>query len=183
MVADEWYYSRDTQKFGPFSALQLIELAQSGQIRPTDTVWKAGVERGMVAAKMSRLFAPVEPAGVAEDAGETQTDQAVVSAPPPAPETSDPAAAELVAPVARSAADKPPVEQKQVIRKGRAMAVRGAVIVGQDGQSVQFRKKCVKCGHEDASKSRLPIRQGITRAGFFCPKCRKLMPVEIQGVV
>jgi hypothetical protein len=78
-------------------------------------------------------------------------------------------------------APKPPVQQPPP-RKGRATAVRGAVIVSQDGTTVYFRKKCSQCGHEETGRSRLPIRNGVTRAGYFCPKCRKLRPVEIQGM-
>jgi len=63
------------------------------------------------------------------------------------------------------------------------VAVKGAVVISQDGQVVQYRKKCIKCGQEDSSKHRMPIRNGVTRASFFCPKCRKLSPVEIQGMV
>jgi len=66
-------------------------------------------------------------------------------------------------------------------KKGRAMAVRGAVIVSQDGTMVFYRKKCTQCGHEETGRNRLPIRNGVMRAGYFCPKCRKLRPVEIQG--
>jgi hypothetical protein len=68
-------------------------------------------------------------------------------------------------------------------KKGRALGGNGAIIVSQDGFTVYFRKKCTKCGYEDLSKSRMPIRSGTTRTGFFCPKCRKLRPVEILGVV
>jgi hypothetical protein len=78
-------------------------------------------------------------------------------------------------------APKAPVQQPPP-RKGRATAVRGAVIVSQDGTTVYFRKKCSQCGHEETGRSRLPIRNGVTRAGYFCPKCRKLRPVEIQGM-
>ncbi|HMC87908.1 MAG TPA: DUF4339 domain-containing protein [Gemmataceae bacterium] len=77
-------------------------------------------------------------------------------------------------------ARKPPAPQPPP-RKGRASAVRGAIIVSQDGTTVYFRKKCIKCGHEETGRNRLPIRNGVTRAGYFCPKCRKLRPVEIQG--
>ncbi|HEV3081194.1 MAG TPA: GYF domain-containing protein [Gemmataceae bacterium] len=78
-------------------------------------------------------------------------------------------------------APKAPVQQPPP-RQGRATAVRGAVIVSQDGTTVYFRKKCSQCGHEETGRSRLPIRNGVTRAGYFCPKCRKLRPVEIQGM-
>ena len=87
---------------------------------------------------------------------------------------------EVIEPPEKPAA-KPPVQQPPP-RKGRATAVRGAVIVSQDGTTVYFRKKCAQCGHEETGRSRLPIRNGVTRAGYFCPKCRKLRPVEIQGM-
>jgi GYF domain 2 len=76
---------------------------------------------------------------------------------------------------------KQPAAQFQT-KKGRAMAVRGAVIVSQDGTMVFFRKKCTQCGHEETGRNRLPIRNGVMRAGYFCPKCRKVRPVEIQGM-
>jgi hypothetical protein len=174
-VTDEWYFARDTERRGPFSALQLIELATSGEIRPTDMVWKAGVEKRVAAGTISRLFPSVEAEAVPEVAGEAEASAEVSErvSDTPVPSESNPPAIEM----------KKPELAKQPARKGRATALRGAVIVGQDGQSVQFRKKCTKCGHEDASKSRMPIRQGITRSGFFCPKCRRLMPVELQGIL
>jgi hypothetical protein len=78
---------------------------------------------------------------------------------------------------------RPPSSQLSQPKKGRAVAVKGAILISQDGQTIQYRKKCCKCGHEDASKNRMPIRHGLTRANFFCPKCRKLSPVEIQGMM
>jgi hypothetical protein len=65
--------------------------------------------------------------------------------------------------------------------RARAMAGKGAIIVGQDGTNVQFRKKCTTCGHEDNCRSRIPIRPGTTKVGFYCSKCRKRREVEIQG--
>src|SRR5439155_26642043 len=85
---------------------------------------------------------------------------------------------------AEEAAPSPPPRSPQISqpKKGRAVAVKGAILISQDGHAVQYRKKCCQCGHEDASKNRMPIRHGVTRASFFCPKCRKLSPVEIQGM-
>jgi hypothetical protein len=28
----------------------------------------------------------------------------------------------------------------------------------------------------------MQIRQGMTRINYYCPKCRKTSPVEIQGI-
>src|SRR5260370_21794448 len=68
-MPDQWYYANEQEKLGPFSSAQLKELALIGQLAPTHTVWKEGVERGVLAAKVKNLFAvtqsqplPAEPA-------------------------------------------------------------------------------------------------------------------------
>jgi hypothetical protein len=71
--------------------------------------------------------------------------------------------------------------QRQEASKRRVLSVKGGVIMGQDGQVVRYRKKCVKCGHVDTSVATALIRYGLTRADFYCPKCRKTQPVEIHG--
>jgi outer membrane biosynthesis protein TonB len=210
-MADQWYYGYGQTRQGPFTGQQLKELAEAGKIQPMDTVWKEGVEPGVPALRVKNLFpeqelpvpapaavqaepespaptaAPVPPAAPAPERGEDQA-----SAPPAAS-----APAEATAPTpADSSQDLPHpspedstagAKQKALVggqaKKGRALAGNGAVIVSQDGYTVYFRKKCTKCGYEDLSKSRMPIRNGVTRAGFFCPKCRKLRQVEIQGMV
>ena len=60
-MADEWYYARGEDKLGPFSARQLKDLADAGRILLTDTVWKAGIDRGVSAARVENLF-PLAPA-------------------------------------------------------------------------------------------------------------------------
>jgi hypothetical protein len=55
-VATQWYFAHDGTKFGPFSVAQLKDLAATEQLRPQDTVWKEGVERGVLAAKVKDLF-------------------------------------------------------------------------------------------------------------------------------
>jgi hypothetical protein len=78
--------------------------------------------------------------------------------------------------------DTDPVTQRKPLRKGRAIAVKGAVIISQDGGIVQYRKKCIKCAYEDACKNSMPIKNGVSRQRFFCPKCRKIGEVVIQGI-
>jgi hypothetical protein len=46
-MADNWYYATDERKLGPFSSAQLKELAAAGQLLPSHTVWKEGVEKGV----------------------------------------------------------------------------------------------------------------------------------------
>src|ERR1700687_447219 len=57
-MVDQWYYGRSENKLGPYSSRELRDLAIAGTIRPTDTVWKAGIEKGVAADKVKNLFAP-----------------------------------------------------------------------------------------------------------------------------
>lgn len=75
----------------------------------------------------------------------------------------------------------PPTASRKPIRKCRATAVRGAVLIGQDGEMVQYKKKCTRCGTEENSRSTMRITIGTSRAQFYCPKCRKMSDVLIQG--
>jgi hypothetical protein len=78
----------------------------------------------------------------------------------------------------RAAWASPPPEP---VRKRRAVAGRGAVIISQDGHTVYYKKKCFQCGTEDGCRSCTPINNGIMRNHFFCPKCRKQREVHLQG--
>jgi hypothetical protein len=134
------------------------------------------------------------PGAASEDpaAASSPMAQSAEVSPPPTPDSAAPALGEVQAVQSPSSGHAPqepkesapeqpkPTPPAQTARKGRAVGARGAIIVSQDGFRVSFRKKCVQCGHEDASKSGMPIRNGTTRVSFFCPKCRKLRPVEIQ---
>jgi hypothetical protein len=57
-MADLWYYGHDDNKLGPCSGRQLKELAASGQILPTHTIWQEGREQGVSAARVKNLFPP-----------------------------------------------------------------------------------------------------------------------------
>ena len=78
---------------------------------------------------------------------------------------------------------KPTIPPPESPRKRRAVAMKGAILLSQDGVCVHFRKKCVLCGYEDDCRSTLRIGQGLNRAHFFCPKCRKNHEVLIQGSI
>jgi hypothetical protein len=79
--------------------------------------------------------------------------------------------------------EKPTAPTPEPPRKRLAVAVKGAILLGQDGGSVHFRKKCVQCGFEDRCRSTLRIGQGLNRVHFFCPKCRKNREVLIRGSI
>jgi len=58
----EWYYSKDGEKQGPVTSKQLKELAASGQLQPTDSVWKEGMKEWAEAKAVKGLFAADKPA-------------------------------------------------------------------------------------------------------------------------
>jgi hypothetical protein len=205
-MAELWYYAQDGVRKGPCSARKLQELAAAGSIRPTDTIWKEGVAQGALAKNVKHLFpiAPVkvvepvlapipEPPATApapveapvpvhvEPAAATTPEQQVPSMPPPQP-------AAAPSPLAKEADLKPPprtsstgeYQQQTHTKKAKAVAVRGAVIVSQDGVRVSYTKKCTECGHADDNRHSMVIRNGMFRASFFCPKCKKNRRVEIN---
>jgi hypothetical protein len=90
-----------------------------------------------------------------------------------APEPDGPAAAR----------PNPPNAVNNPAKKGRATAVRGAVLISQDGETVHYRKKCLKCGYEDATRSSMRIRNIVSTGRFFFPKCRKSGEVVLRGVM
>jgi hypothetical protein len=55
-MTERWFFASGGEKAGPFSALQLKGFAARGTLLPTDTVWKEGVERGSLAARVRHLF-------------------------------------------------------------------------------------------------------------------------------
>jgi DNA-directed RNA polymerase subunit M/transcription elongation factor TFIIS len=199
-MADQWYFSWDNQGFGPFSEVQLKELADLGRLQPSDTVWKEGVDKGVLASKIDRLF----PESSMPDHGAHQRKKLDpwLTSPPdrvtPGEHLVDvipdglmlAAVSDIIDPALPG--DAPPVESpivakiavpKKTPKRGRATAVMGAGLISQDGETVRYRKKCTKCGYEDSSSTSMPIRNGDTREHFFCPKCKKMSDVVIQGII
>jgi hypothetical protein len=174
-----WYYAHDEKKLGPFSQTQLKEMAAAGTILPTDTVWLKGVVQGAQASRIKNLF----PHAVANPV------QAICDVPPTAaaPVASTPPAASpemivvntTLVPLEKPAAPKPP-PKKPERPKGRAFALTGADIEGQDGTQFRYRKKCIECGYKDSSSHTMVISNKTIKENFFCPKCRKRRDVAIQ---
>jgi hypothetical protein len=172
-MAGGWFYAHQGKpKLGPFSGERLKELAASGLILPTDTVWKAGVDEGFEAQLIKNLFvqpikAPVLAAPVVPKL-EAHGDQGTI------PFTEDEDAKK-----ARS----PTKSRPKVNTRATASAVKGAVIVNQDGVDVRYRMKCDKCGHLDSSCRMMKIMPRTSKSNFYCPKCKKRREVVIQGRV
>jgi len=165
-MANKWYYWHDAAILGPFTPERLADLALAERILPTDTVWKDDIEAGIPASQVKHLF----PASVATPA-ETVSRPAIEVASAPAE----------IAERANSSTWDSATSALTTTR--RAVAGKGAVIVGQDGTTVKYLKKCTTCGREDSSYKSLPITRGMTRVSYFCPKCRKTCAVEIHGHV
>jgi hypothetical protein len=66
----EWYYTRAGQQVGPVTSPQLRQAARSGELAPTDLVWKDGMAEWAPAGKINGLFtsAPAATAPVAAPA-------------------------------------------------------------------------------------------------------------------
>jgi hypothetical protein len=195
MMHQQWFYGQEGHKLGPCTAQQLRELALAGKILLSDTIWKEGIDKGVLARRVKNLFPVPDLVPLRSDAA-ASAGQPVMLVPCPiqeyvparAPETSPDQEAEVASTAQGNIPHKspPPAYQpsgeKKPAKKGRALAIKGAKITGQDGISVQFRKMCTQCGHEDPSRMTIPIRTGMTRMVFYCRKCRKSRAVEIQGL-
>jgi len=191
-MPNQWFYGRGSEIIGPVSGSELAELAASGKVLPTDTIWLEGRESGVPAAKFKVLFpAKASPsgAGASELPGGEASAVAEVAAP------SDPAALgshEAGTPATLAAGEPAPAESAAAApvaprppaptRSARATAGKGTIIIGQDGKNVKYRGKCSICGKEDSSWKSIAIPRGTARVSFFCPKCRKRQEGEIYGI-
>jgi hypothetical protein len=62
LIMANWYYARDNkQKLGPFSPARLKELADAGQLQPSDMVIREGGRKWVAAASIKGLFAKAAP--------------------------------------------------------------------------------------------------------------------------
>ena len=179
-MAGGWYYAHEGSKIGPVSGEHLKELAASGAVLPTDTVWKAGVEAGVFANRIKNLFAPFSAdaganAPAAADASAAPTPIGPRSGDRPSHGEGEPSPV-AVLPETKNAQPKVPPR----VKKGSATALKGADIVGLDGMYARYRMKCSECGHKDSSCRTIQISNKMTKTGFFCPKCRKRREVVIQ---
>ena len=89
-MADQWYYAKGEKKLGPFSSAEFKELADSGRLLPTDTIWKEGIDKGVPASKVKNLFsklptalapAPTEQSPASESPKETAENAELHGAP------------------------------------------------------------------------------------------------------
>ncbi len=55
-MADQWYYAQQGQRQGPVDDEQLKQLVASGQLKPSDLVWKKGMAAWMAASAVEALI-------------------------------------------------------------------------------------------------------------------------------
>jgi len=55
-MSQEWYYAKGEQKHGPVTSAQLRDLADSGELNPTDHVWSEGMSNWRPAGAVKGLF-------------------------------------------------------------------------------------------------------------------------------
>jgi hypothetical protein len=66
-VADLWYYTRDGKAMDPVSEAELKKLAASGDLQPTDLVWKEGMPKWVRAGSAKELYGQERPEPAAMD--------------------------------------------------------------------------------------------------------------------
>ena len=55
-MGQEWHYSKDGKRAGPISASELKRLASTGEIQPSDQIWKQGMKEWVSASSVKGLF-------------------------------------------------------------------------------------------------------------------------------
>jgi hypothetical protein len=60
-MASQWYYARNGQKYGPITSAQLTNLAKTGQLLPSDLIWKDGMPQWVAAGRSAQLFSQQQP--------------------------------------------------------------------------------------------------------------------------
>ena len=64
-MADQWYYTRQGQRFGPLSTEQMRQMALAGQLQQTDLIWTEGMTEWTPAGRVPQLFTAAPAAGQA----------------------------------------------------------------------------------------------------------------------
>lgn len=117
-MAAQWHYSKRGERHGPVNGEQLRQLAVSGQLQPTDLVWRDGLAEWQKASSVKGLFPP-------QTSGPTE--------PPPIPHSNREKPIDgSTSPVERLGQSQPSHlrENEIVVKQGRANLQRGIEAVG-----------------------------------------------------
>jgi len=55
MANGEWYYARGNQQQGPVALQAIQDMVRSGQLQPTDLVWRQGMPNWLAASQVPEL--------------------------------------------------------------------------------------------------------------------------------
>ena len=93
-LATQWYYAIDGSQQGPVSPKELKKLAERGELKPDDLVWKEGMAEWVAVSQVKGLTPPDTAATVAAAAPAVASPRptapaAAVAAPEPAPDVVD----------------------------------------------------------------------------------------------
>lgn len=58
MPVARWYIARSNEKVGPFSAVELQQMARFGLLQPSEHIWVEGSSKWMLASSVPTLFSP-----------------------------------------------------------------------------------------------------------------------------
>ena len=62
-----------------------------------------------------------------------------------------------------------------------ATAIKGAIIAGTKGSTVDYHRKCESCGYTSSSKYNTAHLANVYRHSFRCPKCGNKQDIEIRA--
>jgi GYF domain 2 len=165
-MAEQWYFGWDDKRFGPFSAAQLKELAALGKLQPRDTVWKEGIEKGMLADKVKNLFPAPEAMALFADArvpvADERLSQSAWNSGPLPPSTNDHAA-----PDGQSSEIIPDGLMLKVIPEDAAFPVLPAAIDSPRSQHIE--------------EQELNTSSALARSAV-CPKCRSMGEIVTRPI-
>ena len=138
-MSDQWYYSRDGQRFGPLATEQLHQMAAARQLLPTDLLWKNGMPGWAPAPSVPGLFAAdaldvqstakTAPRAAAADVLDHQsTARPIAEVPPRRPPSNDGLDGEVTA-ARRSAPPEPRPLADDLDRQATSRAAGGPPLV------------------------------------------------------
>ena len=103
MTDAQWFYGRDGAQHGPITDADLHRLAQTGELRPADLVWRDGMPQWQPAQEVPGLFPdlPLGPPPLPTP-GSSLPYAGPTHRPPPPPGIGDDAGMRMLLPVGRS---------------------------------------------------------------------------------
>lgn len=123
-MSAQWYYMLGDKKLGPVTAGQLKQLAQTGQLQPTDKVWKEGMKSWVPAEKVKGLI-QTTPLPIPSPKAEATGSDANEKVPPPPPSTAGRSASPVQMPT-----DRGRVILTRAVESWRALKLQTRIAIG-----------------------------------------------------